>query len=105
MGRNIFFQMEHTNNCIYTRYFFIVLNIKITTIYSNIYTNIIFIEMVVKITGHTGKYLEILYFIEIHTIITQASVIFLMSPWIIRVPFYRVVFAYCWFVRFFYSFF
>ena len=51
-------KMEHTDNCIYTRYFLIMLNIEITRMHSNIYTNIIFIGMRVKITVYTGKYPE-----------------------------------------------
>ena len=45
-------------------------------------TPVIFIGMEVKITVYTGKYPEILfiYFTEIHAIITQTSVIFLVSP-------------------------
>ena len=47
----------------------------------NIYTNIIFIGMEMKITIYTGKYIEILFILpEIYGIITQRSVIFLVSP-------------------------
>ena len=47
--------------------------------------------MAVKITVYTGKYSEILfYFTEIHTIITQTFIIFLMSQRNIRVSFFRV---------------
>ena len=63
-------------------------NIKVTGMHSNIYTNIIFIDMGVKVTVYTGKYPEIVYFTEIHAIITQAPVIFLVSPWITRVLFF-----------------
>ena len=58
----------------------------------NIYTNIIFIGMEIKITIYTGKYIEILFILpEIYGIITQRSVIFLVSPWIIGVPFFSCI--------------
>ena len=50
--------------------------------YSNIYTNIIFIGMGVKITVYTEKNLETRF------VLLKIRHFFLVSLWIIRVPFF-----------------
>ena len=77
--------MEHTDNCKYTRYF-LMQNIKVTRMHSNIYTHMIFIGMRVRITIYTGNHPETL--IIVMKSITQTSVIFLVSPRIIRANFF-----------------
>ena len=59
-------KMEHTDDCIYTRYFFIIQNIKVTELHSNTYTNnIILISMGGKNYGLRRKeFRNTIYFTE-----------------------------------------
>ena len=50
MDGDIMPKMKDTNNYMYTRYLFIMLNIKVTGMHSNTYTSIIYIGKCVKIT-------------------------------------------------------
>ena len=55
-------------------------NINVTRIQSNIYTNIIFIRMGVKLRFTPINIPNTVCLTEMHAIITQTSVIFIVSP-------------------------